>query len=33
MRTARPQGFPRIAAQMYGRPLAITEHHLSLIHI
>lgn len=31
MRTARPQGFPRIAAQMYGRPLAITEHHAEIL--
>ncbi len=31
MRSARPQGFPRIAAQLFGRPLAITEHYAEVL--
>lgn len=31
MRPPRPQGFPKIAAQLYGRPLAITEHHAEIM--
>lgn len=31
MRQPRPQGFPKIAAQLFGRPLAITEHHAEIM--
>lgn len=31
MSKPRPQGFPRIAAQLFGRPLAITEHHAEIM--
>lgn len=31
MRSTRPQGFPRIAAQLFGQPLAITEHHAEVL--
>jgi ClpP class serine protease len=31
VRTPRPQGFPKIAAQLFGRPLAITEHHAEIM--
>ncbi len=31
MRASRPQGFPKIAAQLFGRPLAITEHHAEVL--
>jgi signal peptide peptidase SppA len=31
VRTPRPQGFPKIAAQLFGRPLAITQHHAEIM--
>lgn len=31
MKSPRPQGFPKIAAQLFGRPLAIMEHHAEIL--
>ena len=31
MSAARPQGFPKIAAQLFGRPLAITQQHAEIL--
>ncbi len=31
MKPIRPNGFPKIASQLFGRPLAITEHHAEVL--